>query len=68
MISVTINNIWLKCYLKFYKIVADKMRSIHSLALALDDFKKSLIKKLKNIIQVFLLLSLFFHQYIRLSS
>ena len=48
MISVTINNIWLKCYLKFYKIVADKMRNIYRLALALDDFKKSLIKKIKK--------------------
>lgn len=35
-ISVTINNIWLKCYLNFNKIVADGMRSLNLLAIALN--------------------------------
>ncbi len=36
MISVTINYLWVKCYLKFYKIVADKMRGSQALAIALN--------------------------------
>ena len=35
---VTINNIWLKCYLNFNKIVADGMRSTNELVVALNDF------------------------------
>lgn len=38
MNSVTINYIWLKCYLNFYKIVADKMRSLYVLAIAINEF------------------------------
>ncbi len=38
MFGVTINYVWLKCYLKFYKIVADKMRSSNRLAVALNSF------------------------------
>lgn len=43
MNSVTINNIWLKCYLKFYKIVPAKMGGSYTLAVALNDFYKFLI-------------------------
>ena len=33
---VTINNLWLKCYLKFYKIVPAEMGSNNQLAIALN--------------------------------
>jgi len=36
MIIVTINNLWLKCYLKFYKIVPVKMGGSYVLAIALN--------------------------------
>lgn len=38
MFGVTINNIWLKCYLKFYKIVPAEMGGLNQLALALNCF------------------------------
>ncbi len=47
MNSVTINNIWLKCYLKFYKIVADGMRGSQVLAIALNKLYGVLIKNIK---------------------
>ena len=47
-ILVTIINLWLKCYLKFYKIVADKMRSKYILARAITKYKLILRKKYKN--------------------
>ena len=48
MNSVTNINLWLKCYLKFYKIVADKMRGYTVLALAINHlflFSEKNIKK-----------------------
>lgn len=54
MNSVTINNIWLKCYLKFYKIVADIMRSSYALALAINYKYHFLEKKYKKINHSFL--------------
>lgn len=47
-ILVTIYNIWLKCYLSFYKIVADGMRGYDSVAIALDSFYFVLEKNIKN--------------------
>lgn len=38
MLRVTINNIWLKSYLSFVKWVADVMRRLNQLALALNCF------------------------------
>ena len=48
MFGVTINNLWLKCYLKFYKIVAEGMRSSKLLARAIRDEYLFLIKKLNE--------------------
>lgn len=48
MIVVTIINIWLKCYLKFYKIVADIMRSSNRLAVALNGYHSYFEKNIKN--------------------
>ncbi len=48
MLGVTINNLWLKCYLKFYKIVADRMRGLYVLAIALNKFYGVLIKKINK--------------------
>ncbi len=36
MFAVTTCYLWLKCYLNFYKIVADKMRSYNILAIAIN--------------------------------
>ena len=38
MLGVTINNIWLKSYLSFVKWVADGMRRLNQLAIALNCF------------------------------
>ncbi len=35
MIASNINNLYIKCYLKLFKIVADEMQSYHSLAMLL---------------------------------
>ena len=48
MISVTISYIWLKCYLNFYKIVAEGMRSSKVLARAIGNEYLFLIKKLNE--------------------
>lgn len=48
MNSVTINNIWLKCYLKFYKIVPAKMGGSYVLAIALNGVKSAFEKNIKN--------------------
>lgn len=48
MNSVTINNIWLKCYLKFYKIVPAKMGGSYALAIALNGIKLIFEKNIKN--------------------
>lgn len=48
MIVVTIINLWLKCYLKFYKIVADKMRSSNTLAVAINSIYLVLEKNIKK--------------------
>ena len=40
---VTICNIWLKCYLNFYKIVPVKMGGLYQLAIALNNFYGVLI-------------------------
>lgn len=48
MISVTNSYIWLKCYLSFYKIVADGMRSSKVLARAIRNEYLFLIKKLNE--------------------
>lgn len=58
MISVTNNYIWLKCYLNLFKIVADGMRSLNALALAINHLCSFFKKNIKNInkkIQSFLL-------------
>ncbi len=44
---VTINYLWLKCYLKFYKIVPVEMGSYNILAIALNDIKLVLEKNIK---------------------
>ena len=54
MNSVTNNYIWLKCYLNLFKIVADKMRSLTGLALALNYFYWGLEKNIKNKFYCFL--------------
>ena len=54
MNSVTNNYIWLKCYLNLFKIVADKMRSLTGLALALNYFYWSLEKNIRNKFYCFL--------------
>ena len=48
MNSVTINNIWLKCYLKFYKIVPAKMGGSYVLVIALNGVKSAFEKNIKN--------------------
>ena len=49
MIVVTINNIWLKCYLKFYKIVPAKMGGSNNvLAIALNGKYYFFEKNIKN--------------------
>ena len=48
MIVVTINNIWLKSYLSFVKWVADKMRSLNTLAIALNGKYYFSEKNIKN--------------------
>lgn len=50
MIAVTIINIWLKSYLSFFKWVADRMRCLYALAIALNDFYKGLVKKINEIV------------------
>ena len=45
---VTINNIWLKCYLKFYEIVPAKMGGYNTLAIALNGVLLVLGKNLKK--------------------
>lgn len=47
MLRVTISNIWLKCYLNFYKIVADRMRGSQQLAIALNGVYLVLVKNIK---------------------
>lgn len=54
MNSVTNNYIWLKCYLNLFKIVADKMRSLTGLALALNYFYWGLEKNIRNKFYCFL--------------
>lgn len=54
MIFVTINNIWLKCYLNFNKIVADGMRSLNSLAVALNGIYSFLEKNINENVYSFL--------------
>ena len=51
---VTINNLWLKCYLKFYKIVADRMRGFNTLAIALNDIYCFLEKNINENVYSFL--------------
>lgn len=46
---VTINNLWLKCYLKFYKIVPVEMGSNNQLAIALNSIYFVLEKNIKDI-------------------
>ena len=46
---VTINNLWLKCYLKFYKIVPAEMGSNNQLAIALNSIYFVLEKNIKDI-------------------
>ena len=53
MLEVTINNIWLKCYLKFYKIVADRMRGYNTLAIALNKLYGVLTKNINKKIHSF---------------
>ena len=48
MIVVTIINLWLKCYLKFYKIVSREMSGLYALALAIANFILFLSKKYEN--------------------
>ena len=45
---VTIINIWLKSYLSFVKWVADRMRSIYTLAIAIANINNLFLKKYKN--------------------
>lgn len=53
MLRVTINNLWLKCYLKFYKIVPVKMGGYNTLAIALNKLNGVLIKKFNKKIYSF---------------
>ena len=53
MLRVTINNLWLKCYLKFYKIVPVKMGGLYTLAIALNKLNGVLIKKFNKKIYSF---------------
>ena len=48
MIVVTIINLWLKCYLKFYKIVSREMSGLYVLALAIANLILFLAKKYEN--------------------
>lgn len=64
MIVVTINNLWLKCYLNIciilksdltnVQLVADKMRSTNTIAIALNGSYYFLEKNIKKIIHSFL--------------
>ena len=57
---VTINNIWLKCYLKFYKIVPAEMGGLNRLAVALDSVKfvlGKIIKKFYCFFAIFIFIS-----------
>lgn len=66
MISVTINNLWLKCYLNIcimhnraftnFHIVADKMRSLNIIAIALNGKYFFFEKKLNENVYSFLML------------
>ena len=38
MIDSNINNLYVKCYLNLYKIVADRMQSYNSLAMLLNGY------------------------------
>lgn len=49
MIVVTITNIWLKSYLSFVKWVADGMRVLHQLAIAINGVYFILEKNIKKI-------------------
>ena len=53
MLRVTINSLWLKCYLKFYKIVPVKMGGYNTLAIALNKLNGVLIKKFNKKIYSF---------------
>ena len=54
MFVVTINNLWLKSYLSFVKWVADKMRSLNTLAIALNRFMLFFYKKINEKVYSFL--------------
>ncbi len=56
MFGVTITNIWLKSYLSFVKWVADKMRSIYVLAIAINGIYFVFEKNIKNFNYFFLTL------------
>ena len=54
MFVVTITNLWLKSYLSFVKWVADKMRSLNILAIALNRFMLFFYKKINEKVYSFL--------------
>lgn len=54
MFVVTITNLWLKSYLSFVKWVADKMRSLNTLAIALNRFMLFFYKKINEKVYSFL--------------
>ena len=54
MFVVTITNLWLKSYLSFVKWVADKMRSLNTLAIALNRFMLFFYKKTNEKVYSFL--------------
>ena len=54
MFVVTITNLWLKSYLSFVKLVADKMRSLNTLAIALNRFMLFFYKKINEKVYSFL--------------
>lgn len=54
MFVVTITNLWLKSYLSFVKWVADKMRGLNTLAVALNRFMLFFYKKINEKVYSFL--------------
>lgn len=54
MFVVTINNLWLKSYLSFVKWVADKMRGLNTLAIALNRLILFFYKKINEKVYSFL--------------
>lgn len=64
MNSVTNNYIWLKCYLNLFEIVANGKRGSLILARAINKFKKSIEKNIKNVYNAFsILISVFPSEY-----